>query len=448
MADEPRPLSFDAARRAHMQARRQESLEAMARGLAHPVTVEAALDWDDHEHLGALLAAMDARPEFLWPPVGANLGERVISVTVMVRATSERAAQEAATVALLDEMQRLGMAGEEQPPDGCQAGEITRKPDQHRHRPSRIPGSRRLRIGCGAARPASRWPDGSARTRRRWALSPRASRAPDRLGGLDRPVAFGRAVGLGRGVLGLVNAELLLLGGGLRGPLGVNRRAGVLLVRPARGRPWFGRGARGHRGPALGGVRRDPGCGSAHVRCRDRARRPRDGERVGGGRGRRQGRRRGGCPPATGGADTVRGVGLAAPEPPRAAESARRWAACGGAGGAVINAPPPASAVTAAAMVAPVRPPPEPVADRLRTGVSPARRSARASGIGATPHAVERTARRRRRARKRDWWTALVVVSIRRAIAVTGIPAWSGAGRAAPPAGGGRFRGGSCGPPP
>ena len=112
MPDEPRPLSFDAARRAHMEARRQESLEAMARGLAHPVTVEAALDWDDQEHLGPLLAAMDARPEFLWPPVGANLGERVISVTVMVKATSERAAQQAATVALLDEMQRLGMVGD------------------------------------------------------------------------------------------------------------------------------------------------------------------------------------------------------------------------------------------------------------------------------------------------------------------------------------------------
>jgi hypothetical protein len=95
-----------------MEARRQEALEAMARGLAHPVTVETALDWDDREHLGPLLAAMDARPEFLWPPVGASLGERVISVSVVVRATSERAAQEAATVALLDEMQRLGMVGD------------------------------------------------------------------------------------------------------------------------------------------------------------------------------------------------------------------------------------------------------------------------------------------------------------------------------------------------
>jgi hypothetical protein len=110
--DEPRPLSFEAARRAYMEARKQEALEAMASGLAHPVTVEAALDWDDREHLGPLLAAMDARPEFLWPPVGANLGERVISVTLMVKATSERAAQQAATVALLDEMQRLGMVGD------------------------------------------------------------------------------------------------------------------------------------------------------------------------------------------------------------------------------------------------------------------------------------------------------------------------------------------------
>lgn len=84
----------------------------MARGLAHPITVEAALDRDDYERLGELMAALDARPEFLWPPVGANLGPRVIGVTVMVKARTERAAQEIATVVLLDEMQKLGLVGD------------------------------------------------------------------------------------------------------------------------------------------------------------------------------------------------------------------------------------------------------------------------------------------------------------------------------------------------
>ena len=88
-------------------------VEHRARGRGeHTVTVEVVAEWDDHERLADLLEALDARPEFLWPPVGANLGERVISVTVMVKATSERAAQKAATVALLDEMQRLGMVGD------------------------------------------------------------------------------------------------------------------------------------------------------------------------------------------------------------------------------------------------------------------------------------------------------------------------------------------------
>jgi hypothetical protein len=112
MPDAPRPLDFEAEKRAHVEARKQEALEAMASGLAHPVIVEAALDRDGYEHLGALMAALDARPEFLWPPVGANLGPRVIAVTVMVKARTEKRAQEIATVALLDEMQKLGMVGD------------------------------------------------------------------------------------------------------------------------------------------------------------------------------------------------------------------------------------------------------------------------------------------------------------------------------------------------
>jgi hypothetical protein len=110
--DEHRPLSFEAERRASMEARKQEALEAMASGLAHPATVEVALDGDDHECLGELLAALDARSEFLWPPVGADLGQRVIGVTVTVRARTEKAAQEIATRVLLDEMEKLGLVGD------------------------------------------------------------------------------------------------------------------------------------------------------------------------------------------------------------------------------------------------------------------------------------------------------------------------------------------------
>jgi hypothetical protein len=112
MSDEPRPLDLQAEWRARMEARKQEALEAMAGGLAHPVTVEVALGWDDHERLGELLAALDARPEFLWPPVGADVGERVIGVTVMVKARTEKAAQEMATRALLDELEKLGLIGD------------------------------------------------------------------------------------------------------------------------------------------------------------------------------------------------------------------------------------------------------------------------------------------------------------------------------------------------
>ena len=110
MSEEPRPDTPEW--RAHMEAREQEALEAMARGLAHPATVEVALDWDDHERLGELLAALDARPEFLWPPVSADVGQHVIGVTVTVKARTEKAAQEIATRALLDEMEKLGLIGD------------------------------------------------------------------------------------------------------------------------------------------------------------------------------------------------------------------------------------------------------------------------------------------------------------------------------------------------
>jgi hypothetical protein len=112
VSEEPLSLYFEAEWRAYMEARKEEVLEAMAGGLAHSARVEVVLDWDDQEHLGALLAALDAREEFLWPPVGAEVGQRVISVTVMVKARTEKRAQEIATMALIDEMEKLGLIGD------------------------------------------------------------------------------------------------------------------------------------------------------------------------------------------------------------------------------------------------------------------------------------------------------------------------------------------------
>jgi hypothetical protein len=96
-----------------MEARKQAALEAMARGFAHSVTVEVVLGGDEeHGRLGELLAAVDARPEVLGPPAGVEVGRRVIGVTVMVKAKSERAAQQIATTALLEEMAKLGLIGD------------------------------------------------------------------------------------------------------------------------------------------------------------------------------------------------------------------------------------------------------------------------------------------------------------------------------------------------
>ena len=93
-----------------MEALKQEGLEAMARGPAeHTVTVEVAVDWDVGEHLAVLLDALDARPELLGPAVGADLRKGVIGVTVTVEAKNEEAAQEIATLALIDELRGLGL---------------------------------------------------------------------------------------------------------------------------------------------------------------------------------------------------------------------------------------------------------------------------------------------------------------------------------------------------
>ena len=94
-----------------MKAREQAAREATARGLAQTVTVEVVLDSDDPGRLGELLAALDARSEFLGPPMGAEVG-RVIGVTVMVKARTKETAQQIATVTILDEMQKLGLIGD------------------------------------------------------------------------------------------------------------------------------------------------------------------------------------------------------------------------------------------------------------------------------------------------------------------------------------------------
>jgi hypothetical protein len=88
----------------------QEALEVMAREPAHTVTVEVAVDWDDPVKLSDLLAALDARPEPLAVPVAAHVRRRVIGVTMTVKARTQKAAQAIATVALIDEMVKLGLA--------------------------------------------------------------------------------------------------------------------------------------------------------------------------------------------------------------------------------------------------------------------------------------------------------------------------------------------------
>ena len=96
--------------RASIKASEQEALEVIAGRPAHTVTVEVAVQWDDPLRLTELLAALDARPEPLALPVGAHLRHRVISVTMTVKARTEKAAQAIATVTLIDEMSRLGLA--------------------------------------------------------------------------------------------------------------------------------------------------------------------------------------------------------------------------------------------------------------------------------------------------------------------------------------------------
>jgi hypothetical protein len=86
-----------------------ETLDLMAGGLAHTVTVEVAVQWDDPVRLTQLLAALDLRPEPMALPVAAYVRRRVIGVTMTVKARTEKAAQAIATVVLLDEMGKLGL---------------------------------------------------------------------------------------------------------------------------------------------------------------------------------------------------------------------------------------------------------------------------------------------------------------------------------------------------
>ena len=110
--EEPQPRDLKVAWNARMKARKRAAREAMARGLVHTVTVEVVLGSDDPGRLGELLAALNARPEFLGPPMAADVGRRVIGVTVKVKARTEDAAQQIATVTILDEMRRLGLVGD------------------------------------------------------------------------------------------------------------------------------------------------------------------------------------------------------------------------------------------------------------------------------------------------------------------------------------------------
>jgi hypothetical protein len=87
----------------------REGTEAMARDSAHSVPLEVAVDWDDPESLIELLAALEARPEFLQVPVGAHVRRHVIGMTLTVGAATEKAAEEIATRVLIDEMDRLGL---------------------------------------------------------------------------------------------------------------------------------------------------------------------------------------------------------------------------------------------------------------------------------------------------------------------------------------------------
>jgi hypothetical protein len=96
-----------------MQSAREEIAAAEGRasvGLPeHTITVEARADWGEDDHMVDLLQAMDARPDLFGRAVGAIVRKCVIAVTVKVKAKTEKAAQEMATVALLDELKDLGL---------------------------------------------------------------------------------------------------------------------------------------------------------------------------------------------------------------------------------------------------------------------------------------------------------------------------------------------------
>jgi hypothetical protein len=90
-------------------ASERQAPEVMPRGIAHTVTVEAGVGWDGSGHLAGLLAALDACPESLEPAVGSHIRRGAIGVTLTVRATTPRVAQEIATRVLIDEIVKLGL---------------------------------------------------------------------------------------------------------------------------------------------------------------------------------------------------------------------------------------------------------------------------------------------------------------------------------------------------
>jgi hypothetical protein len=96
-------------RSAGIEAAELKALEVLAHGIAHTVTVEAAVGWDDPEHLANLLGALDGCHESLEPAVGTLVRRRVIGVTLTVKAATEKAAQEIATRVFIDQMVKLGL---------------------------------------------------------------------------------------------------------------------------------------------------------------------------------------------------------------------------------------------------------------------------------------------------------------------------------------------------
>jgi hypothetical protein len=86
--------------------RRQQKAEA-----EHTVTVEAlGVVLENHDAMGDILNALDAREQLLGPAVAADLLRHAISVTVTVVATNPESARQIAVRALGEVLVALGLA--------------------------------------------------------------------------------------------------------------------------------------------------------------------------------------------------------------------------------------------------------------------------------------------------------------------------------------------------